>query len=106
MTTARGTDPFGSDDAGWDEFRLAAILPVAGPWVQLALKPTDFRNDAWGPWLIANGIWQGVGTILLIAGIATIGDDEVPTAEIEGVRFAVLPNFAPDQMGLSLVGEF
>lgn len=101
-----GTDPFGSDDAGWDEFRVASILPIAGPWVQLALKPTDFRNDGWGPWLIANGIWQGAGAALLIAGLATIGDEEVPVAEIEGVRFAVLPNLAPDQMGLTIAGAF
>ncbi len=105
-----GTDPFGSDDPGWDGFRLASLLPIAGPWVQLALKPTDFRNDAWGPWLIANGIWQALvctAVGLVIAGLATIGDEDVPaTAEIGGVRMAVLPDLSPDRMGLSVVGSF
>lgn len=101
-----GTDPFGSDDPGWDGVRLASLLPIAGPWVQLALKPTEFREDYWGAWLIANGIWQGIGTVLLVAGLATIGDEEVPMAETGGVRWTMLPDIAPDHGGLTLVGSF
>lgn len=102
-----GDDPFDSSPApeAWDAFRLTSLVPAAGPWIQLAVKPTDFRADAWGPWLVANGIWQGAGTVLLIAGLATIGDEEVPVAALGDVRLAVLPSLGPDP-GLVLAGSF
>lgn len=104
-----GTDPFSSSaaPAAWDTFRLCSLVPVAGPWIQLAVKPTDFRDDYWGAWLIANGIWQGAGAVLLVAGLATIGDDEAPmTAELGGARITVLPELGSDRLGLVLAGAF
>lgn len=102
-----GDDPFESTaEPEWDAFRLTSLVPIAGPWIQLAVKPTDFRNDYWGPWLIANGIWQGAGAALLIAGLATIGDEEVPSASVGGVRWTLLPSFGADLGGMTLAGTF
>lgn len=101
-----GTDLFDGSSALWDDFRLTSLIPIAGPWVQLAVKPTDFRQDLWGPWLIFNGIWQGAGAVLLIAGLATIGDEEVAVAETNGVRWSLLPTVTPTSGGLSVVGSF
>lgn len=102
-----GIEIFGSSADRWDTFRGVSFIPIAGPWVQLAVKPTTFEQDDWGTWLIIDGLLQGAGTIMLIAGIATMNDTEPASADAGGgIPFVVLPNVGPGHAGLSLVGWF
>ena len=102
-----GTDPFSNhSQPAWDTFRGTSFIPIAGPWVQLAVKPNGFTDDMWGGWLILDGLIQGAGTILLIAGIATSGGDDGATADQGGVRWTLLPTVGPGQAGLSMLGSF
>jgi hypothetical protein len=102
-----GTDPFSShSQPEWDTFRGTSFIPIAGPWVQLAVKPNGFTDDMWGGWLILDGLIQGAGTILLIAGIATSGGDDEATADQGGVRWTLVPTVGPAHAGLSVLGSF
>jgi hypothetical protein len=102
-----GTDPFSShSQPEWDTFRGTSFIPIAGPWVQLAVKPNGFTDDMWGGWLILDGLIQGAGTILLIAGIATSGGDDEATADQGGVRWTLVPTAGPEHAGLSVLGSF
>ncbi|AKF10282.1 hypothetical protein [Sandaracinus amylolyticus] len=74
-------------------------MPIAGPWIQLAVKPTAFDSDDRGTWLIFDGLLQAAGAALLIAGIATSGGDEEPA-------LSILPSAGPHHAGLSLAGRF
>lgn len=102
-----GDDPFvsGSDDR-WDAFRFSSLVPIAGPWIQLAVKPTDFREDYWGAWLIIDGLLQGAGAIMLIAGIATPSEETVYADLGGGVEIAIAPQIGPGFAGLALDGRF
>lgn len=102
-----GDDPFVSGGAGdeWDAFRLASIIPVAGPWVQLAVKPTDFDQDYWATWLIIDGLLQAAGLTVLIVGIATPSHSR-GRASVPGPSLALRPSASPGHAGLSLVGSF
>lgn len=102
-----GDDPFVSGGAGdeWDAFRLSSIIPVAGPWVQLAVKPTDFDQDYWATWLIIDGLLQAAGLTVLIVGIATPSHSR-GYAAVQGPTLALSPSASPGHAGLSLVGSF
>jgi hypothetical protein len=102
-----GTDPFsGRSQPEWDTFRGVGFIPIAGPWVQIGVKPNGFTEDLWGGWLVIDGLLQGAGTILLIAGIATSGGDDEASAGGDGVRWVLAPMLSPGQAGLSLAGTF
>lgn len=103
-----GTDPFdGTSQPEWDTFRAYSFIPAAGPWAQLAVKPTSFTHDAWGGWLVVDGLLQGAGVALLIAGIAVAASgDEQQSADRGGVRWALAPFLGPTQAGLSVAGTF
>ncbi|MBX3272380.1 MAG: hypothetical protein KF729_19125 [Sandaracinaceae bacterium] len=55
----------------WEAFRYAGLVPVAGPWIQLALKPNGLSDDGWGTYLVIDGLLQAAGLTMLILG-ATI----------------------------------
>ena len=84
----------------WDNFRATSLLPLVGPWIQLAVKPEG--DDMWPVWLIANGVIQATGAVLLAIGIAVFdgsGDEAAPTA-------LVVPDLGMDRVGLTLLGTF
>lgn len=66
----------------WEDFRWTGALPLVGPWVQLAIKPTDLGQDGWGPYLIIDGLLQAGGLTMLILGatitetVTVYGDNE------------------------------
>ena len=103
-----GDDPFRSGaEPEWEAFRYSSFIPIAGPWVQIGVKPTSFTQDYWAIWLIIDGLLQATGTALLIAGIATSGGDDGDLADAgDGLELMVLPNASPDGAGLTLVGRF
>lgn len=91
--------PTGIDyPAAWSGFRTASLVPVAGPWIQLALKPTPLDDDAWGLWLVADGLVQASGVALLIAGAL------LPEHEPESPL--VVPLAGRGAAGLALAGRF
>ncbi len=55
----------------WEAFRYMGLVPLAGPWIQLAIKPSGLSDDGWGPYLIIDGLLQAAGLTMLILG-ATI----------------------------------
>jgi hypothetical protein len=100
-----GDDPFTSgSEPEWDAFRFSSLIPIAGPWIQLAVKPTGFTQDYWAPWLIIDGLIQATGLTLLVIGIAT--PETEPVYASRGVELAILPSVGPGHAGLSLVGAF
>lgn len=102
-----GDDPFDSgSEPEWDAFRLTSIIPVAGPWIQLGVKPTTFAQDYWAPWLIIDGLLQLAGVTMLIVGIATPRTQTTVAANEGGLQMALVPRVGPDQAGAALVGTF
>lgn len=96
-----GDDPFDSGvDHRWDTFRVVSLVPVAGPWVMLGLKPTSFSEDYWGPWLIINGLLQTTGFVLLVVGIAT------PSQVERGAYVQLVPHVAAGGGGVAIDGRF
>ncbi|HJL20540.1 MAG TPA: EB domain-containing protein [Sandaracinaceae bacterium LLY-WYZ-13_1] len=92
----------------WDAFRGYSFIPVVGPWVQLATKPTGFSADSWAGWLVADGIVQAAGLAMLIVGIAVPVETTVYSegGPGDGLDLALLPQVGPGHGGLSLVGRF
>lgn len=102
-----GDDPFsGGSSEEWDAFRLSSLIPVAGPWVQLGVKPTDFRQDYWPVWLIFDGVLQAAGTLMLIIGIATPGEETYYADVGGGLELAFAPSVGPGHTGLVVEGRF
>ncbi|MGE0788953.1 MAG: hypothetical protein AB7S26_24990 [Sandaracinaceae bacterium] len=94
----------GGGSSDWDTFRVLGAVPLAGPWLQLATKPTALGEDDWAAFLISMGIAQLAGAALLIAGLVWItdGDEEDAT----DVAISVVPSIGPEQIGLSMLGSF
>jgi len=90
----------GGSDQRWDDFRVAGLVPFAGPWIQLALKPTSFGDDDWGPFLITTGLLQAASLGLLIAGFV-VGAENGEPANVQ-----VSPWADRDGAGLTLSGAF
>jgi hypothetical protein len=102
-----GDDPFHSGaEPEWQTFRYTSFIPIAGPWVQIAVKPTEFDSDYWGMWLIIDGLLQAAGFTMLIAGIATSTSESDETADAGGVELMIVPSVSPGHAGLSLAGRF
>ena len=102
-----GDDPFSSgSDPTWDSFRYSSLIPLAGPWVQLAIKPTGFTQDYWAVWLLLDGILQLTGTTLLVIGAATHRTVTVYAEASSGFELAVLPMASPEHAGLVALGRF
>jgi hypothetical protein len=85
-------------DPAWDNFRAASLVPVAGPWIQLALLP-DYENG-WPVWLVADGLGQIAGLTMLIIGI------EQASHGAQAEPIALLPMISPEASGLMLSGTF
>lgn len=101
-----GLELFGSGGSSrWDTFRAMSLVPVAGPWAQLAAKPTSFDQDDWGTWLIINGLLQAGGLTMLIIGIATPSRQTI-YARRTGPTFVLAPYATPSAAGLTLAGTF
>lgn len=92
----------------WDAFRAWGLLPLAGPWIQLAIKPDTGGRDGWDPYLVIDGILQAGGLTMLILGLAIQERHEVyvDNERAPGPQFAVLPMVTPEYSGLSLAGIF
>lgn len=103
-----GLDPFGSSSSAsdWDAFRLSSLIPVAGPWIELAAKPTSFDNDGWAEWLILDGLLQLTGATLLIIGAVTPHTETVYSDRGSDFQLAVVPRVGGNQWGLAAVGTF
>ncbi len=101
-----GLELYGSSSSGqWDSFRVSSIIPVAGPWVQLAVKPTSFSNDGWAEWLIIDGLLQLAGATLLVVGVALPQHETVYSDRGGDFQLAIVPRVG-DQWGLAAVGRF
>ena len=102
-----GTHPgiYGSSptDAGWDVFRGVAWIPVVGPLIQLAVKPSEFGQDGWGTWLLLDDLLlQFGGLALLIFGATVPGEDRPATA----ASWRIVPSMSAGHAGLSVTGRF
>jgi len=86
-------------DPAWDNFRATSLIPIIGPWVQLAVKPSS--EDGWPTWLVIDGIIQGVGTILMFVGIGIMTSDDDATPP----PVTVLPMLSPTTAGLMVLGN-
>lgn len=91
--------------AGWESFRGLGLIPVAGPWIQLATKPTGFSEDGWAPYLVLDGLLQTAGLVMLVLG-ATIQTEHTVYAALEESGFAILPTAGEDGAGLAAFGRF
>jgi len=92
--------PRSSWDPAWDNFRATSLVPIIGPWIQLAVKPPS-DGDIWPEWLVIDGIIQGAGAVLLFVGIGLFvsGESEPPPV-------AVVPMVGPGLVGLTAAGRF
>lgn len=94
-----GLPPGTSFQPAWDDFRAFSLIPIAGPWMQLAVKPPS-SNDLWVPFLVIDGILQGAGAILAVVGTVLLVEDE------QAPSVAVLPTFSSDGAGVAVAGRF
>ncbi|HJL15218.1 MAG TPA: hypothetical protein RMH99_06155 [Sandaracinaceae bacterium LLY-WYZ-13_1] len=94
-----GDDEF---EEGWEAFRWTGAVPLAGPWIQLAVIPETADRTAWAVWLTAVGLSQMVGATLQVLALV-VPDDEAPADE---ASVALAPRVGPDLVGLDLVGRF
>ena len=97
-------DTASSDPEDWDEFRYIGLIPVLGPWIQMAVKPTPFDHDDWAYFLMVDGILQAAGLTMLIIGAAVPVTRTVyaENGEREGIDLAI----APSPGGINLLGRF
>ena len=93
-----------SPEPEWETFRYTSLVPIAGPWIQLAVKPTSFDRDEWGLWLIIDGLMQAAGTTMLLVAAVTAGDDD--DAPESGVELVLVPGVGPGLASLTLFGRF
>lgn len=91
----------GSDDE-WHTFRWLGVVPVLGPWLQMAVKPGGLRSDDWATYLAVDGILQAGGLTLIILG-ATL--TETVTVYADG-RDGPTLSLGAAPGGLSLNGTF
>ena len=102
-----GDDPFSSgSEPEWDTFRGVSLVPVAGPWIQLGVKPTTFSQDYWAPWLIIDGLMQVAGITMLVIGIATPRTETVVAERATDFQWALVPQLSPGHAGAAFVGTF
>jgi hypothetical protein len=104
----------------YEDFRFVSFIPIAGPWMALAQRDTysnaGFTDDAWGVWLVSNGLIQAAGATMIICGaIARAGrniryNNRIRTTTttasggVHDLRF--MPNVAADRAVLTVSGTF
>jgi hypothetical protein len=85
-----------------DEFFVFGLVPVVGPWAQLAFSFDDTERAL----LIVSGVAQAAGLTMLIAGLTWA---RKPVNEIElagGARIGVTPTAGASSVGLTAYGSF
>jgi len=87
----------------WESFRYLGLVPVLGPWIQLAIKPSGLSDDSWGPYLVVNGILQAGGLALLIVGASVRETDTVYGSRENGGPYVAV---GATGNGLQLTGAF
>jgi hypothetical protein len=102
--------PFGGwsldygDNPAWSDFRWMGAIPLAGPWLQLAAKPTSPTEDGWTTYLVIDGLLQAAGATMLILGL-TLRQEVGGYAEAEP-SFMVAPMAGRYAAGLTAFGRF
>lgn len=89
----------------WATFRWTGLIPVAGPWIQLAVKPGGFE-DSWAGYLVVDGLLQAAGLTMLILGIAIQEEETYYVRGEGGSGFAIVPTADQNGGGLAAVGRF
>ena len=104
VSAAAGTIETTTTSDQWSDFRYIGLIPVVGPWIQMAVKPTAFDQDDWAYYLTVNGILQAAGLTMLVLGIAIPVERTVyaENGERRGIDLAI----APSTNGISLLGRF
>jgi hypothetical protein len=92
------------DDPDWDEFRVLGAVPIAGPWIQLAVKPTAALDDSWSTYLVVNGLMQAAGVTMFILGL-TLRSKPTSYAANEP-SLMIGPMASGEGAGLSAFGRF
>jgi hypothetical protein len=86
-------------DAAWGDFRAFSLVPLVGPWLQLAVLPT--ASNFWPFWLVLDGLVQASGFVALLGGII----DEATRATAGPTRPRVSAWLSPQLAGLSVSGS-
>lgn len=89
----------------WATFRATGFIPLAGPWVQLAVKPNGTGSDGWGPYLVVDGVLQAAGLTMLILGLV-LQEEHTVVARADAPSFAIAPMIGPALTGLAASGRF
>jgi hypothetical protein len=85
-------------DPAWSSFRALGVVPLVGPWLQMAAIPSGADGTTWIGWLLIDGLAQATGLGLLFAAATT----DVPDAP----SLAIVPWTGPDGGGLVAIGAF
>ena len=93
-----------SRDPRWEPFAFTSLVPVLGPWIQLATKPTAIEQDDWATWLIIDGFVQAASVALIAGTTATAHANE--HAARERLALVVVPSLGPQRVSLSVLGRF
>jgi hypothetical protein len=86
----------------------ALYIPVAGPWIDLANRDSGcpgghcYGDAANKVLLVANGVFQGLGTLQILGGFLFPTTRTV--TQVAGVH--VIPSVSSDHLGLTAVGRF
>jgi hypothetical protein len=102
--------PFGGwsidygDNPQWSDFRWMGAIPVAGPWLQLAAKPTAPTDDGWTTYLVVDGLLQAGGLTMLILGLVL--RQEVGGYAEADPSIMIAPMVGQNASGLTAFGRF
>lgn len=88
----------------WEEFRVLGAVPLAGPWIQLAIKPTDPFDDSWATYLVIDALLQTAGLTMLILGV-TLRTETTARADA-GPSLMIAPLAGQNTAGLTAYGRF
>ncbi|MGE0787572.1 MAG: hypothetical protein AB7S26_17995 [Sandaracinaceae bacterium] len=90
----------------WGTFRWLGVIPLAGPWIQAAIKPGSWDDDGWAGYLLATGLLQAAGLAMLLVGVL-VQETETYYADLGGgVELGVLPTVTTEGAGLMALGRF
>jgi hypothetical protein len=92
------TSTSSSFDPAWSDFRIASVIPVVGPIAQGFALPD--ASNGWPVFLAIDGVLQVGGLALLIAGLATSGDEND-----EGPPVTVAPVVTSTSVGMVVGGR-
>lgn len=104
----------GAERQWYQDFRFTSFLPVVGPWIALSQQKTsEFDDDFWGVWLIANGLLQAAGVTMIVGGIiasvahgARMGHRVASRPTVSEGALTLMPSVSPQQATLTASGYF